>query len=104
MAHGSRNAILGAITNEGYEMTLDQCDKNESIRRTMQQGSLQQPLFKKQEELTAEESWKGGKENDNLNLVPDHNTETALAERLFVPLEECRVVERLLTALYNKKV
>lgn len=42
-------------------------------------------------------------EKNNLGLIPDHNTETAFAERLFVPLEECRVVKWLLAALHDKK-
>ena len=36
MAHDSRNAIIGMITNE-YGTTLDRCEENESIRRTIRQ-------------------------------------------------------------------
>ena len=39
----------------------------------------------------------------NLDLIPDHDTETAFAERLLVPLEEGGVVKWLLAALHNKK-
>jgi hypothetical protein len=39
----------------------------------------------------------------NLDLIPDHNTETAFAERLLVPLEERRIVKWLLAPLYNNQ-
>lgn len=42
-------------------------------------------------------------EKKNLDLVPDHNTETAFAEWLSIPLEERGIIKRLLTALDNDK-
>jgi len=38
----------------------------------------------------------------NLDLIPYHDAETALAERLVIPLEECGVVKRLLAPRANK--
>jgi len=35
----------------------------------------------------------------DLDLIPNHNTETPFAERLFVPLEERGIVKRLFAAL-----
>ena len=40
---------------------------------------------------------------NDLDLIPDHNTETAFAERLFIPLEKRGVIKWPRAALYNKK-
>ena len=37
------------------------------------------------------------------DLVPDHDAEAVFAERLAVPLEERRVLERLVAALYPSR-
>lgn len=44
------------------------------------------------------------REKKKSDLVPDHNAETAFAERLLVPLEESGVVKRPLAALRNKSI
>lgn len=59
-------------------------------------GSLQTSVRQKAEERTTEEWW-----IKNLDLIPDHNTETAFAERLLIPLEECGIVKWLLAPLCN---
>ena len=102
----SRNldAIIETITNKAWgELVLvDQREGNESIRKAMQQvgnrwkGSLQTITRQKAEERTTEERW-----IKNLDLIPNHNTETAFAERLLIPLKECGVVKWLLAALHN---
>ena len=39
-----------------------------------------------------------------LNFVPDHDAEAVFAERLAVPLEERRVLERLVAALHPTRI
>ena len=60
----------------------------------MRQGRdhSKQPPLRKQEE------------QNNSSLIPNNNTETAFTERLFVPLEECRVIKWSLTALHKKAI
>ena len=80
--------------------------RDESIRKTMQQvdnqleGSLRTIARQKaKKERTIRINYR----KQDLDLIPDHNAETAFAERLFVPLEERGVVKWLLTALGNNK-
>lgn len=90
-AHLSRNAIGGKITNNEFEMTLDQYEIMKASAKQCDRetrGHYKHPLPGKQQ----------GRRNSS--LIPDNNTETPFAEWLFVPLKECRVVKRSLAALH----
>lgn len=71
--------------------------KQRNSSTTSGRNHCEQSPVKKQERAHDKKNCR----KQNLDLIPDHNTETAFAERLFIPLEKRGIIKWLLAALDN---